>query len=46
MPLAGVFKVFVKIKKIIVMNKTVKYILQIASYILAGIAGGWGGAQL
>jgi len=28
------------------MNKTVKYILQIASYILAGIAGGWGGAQL
>jgi len=28
------------------MNKTVKYILQIASYILAAIAGGVGGSQL
>ena len=28
------------------MNKTVKYILQIASYILVGIAGGVGGSQL
>ena len=33
-----------KIKKF--MNKTVKYILQIASYILAGLAGGIGGAQI
>ena len=28
------------------MNKAVKYILQIASYILAAIAGGVGGSQL
>ena len=38
-------RLVVKIK-IKFMNKTVKFILQIASYILAGIAGGWGGAQL
>ena len=28
------------------MNKTVKYLLQVASYILAAIAGGVGGSQL